>query len=696
MKKKCDVIIDDKVNKISKYDYKLFIDGLDCPNCALKLEKELKKIDFIEDCSINFMNGYILVKLLKKVPIKKVVDEFNLVCDKIEPEAQVHYKKNNEFGSDRNETIFLFIIFIVFIIMFLIDHFVMEINNLILILLYLIVAFDILKVAIKNLLNGKLFDENFLMSIATFGALYVGSYFEGIAVMLFYRIGELLQKKAIYKSKKSIESLASLQVNECMLEDKTIVTVESVNIGDTILIKPGERVPLDGILLSEDALLDLSMLNGESIPVRVVEQEEILSGSINLNKLIKIKVTTTNENSTLQKIMNLVEEASDKKSTIENFITKFAKVYTPIICLLACLFLLSMCFINGLDNFNIYLKEACTFLVISCPCALVVSIPLGIFAAIGKASRIGAVVKGGNYLEYLQKIDTVIFDKTGTLTNGNFSVVEYTNMETLKLAAIAEKYSNHPIAKAISSAYNEKSDNIEEIEELAGLGIKAIYKDETLLVGNYELMHKNNIEIVDENNIVGTTVYVGYKGKYVGKILVADIIKENSLKLINALNKNNISTIMLSGDNSSIVNDVKEKLNIDVAYGDLLPADKIKYVEEQLNKGKNVMFVGDGINDAPSIVRADIGVSIGGIGSDVAIEASDIILINNDIYIIYDLLKLSKKTKKINYQNIIFSLMIKFIILITTAFGITNMWLGVFADVGVTLIAIFNALRLLK
>ena len=583
------------------------------------------------------------------------------------------------------------------------------INNAIFVISYIIVGFEIIRKALRNIIRGKVFDENFLMSVATIGAFGIGEFPEAVAVMLFYQIGELFQSYAVDKSRKSIASLMDIRpdyANVYRNGKVEKVNPDEVKIGETIVVKPGEKIPLDGIILEGKSTLDTKALTGESIPREVIEKNEVLSGCINLNGVIKIEVTKEYKESTVSKILDLVENASSKKSKSENFITKFAKYYTPIVVIIAAILaILPPLLISG-QNFSDWIYRALSFLVVSCPCALVISIPLSFFSGIGGASKIGILIKGSNYLEALSNVEKVVFDKTGTLTKGVFEVqkvnaVEITKDELLKMAAYSEYYSNHPISKSIKKAYGKEIDEkkIIKAQELSGLGISARIEEQDILIGNEKLMNENQIAFTKCNE-VGTTLYVAIERKYVGYILIADTIKEDSKKAIEDLKKNNIKqTVMLTGDRKQVGEAVSKELGLDNVYAELLPDGKVEKIEELLKekseKGK-LAFVGDGINDAPVLALADIGIAMGGLGADSAIEAADIVIMTDEPSKIVKAIKLSKKTMRIVKENIIFAISIKVAVLILAAFGISTMWEAVFADVGVSVIAIINALRILR
>lgn len=573
---------------------------------------------------------------------------------------------------------------------------------------YLIAGYDILIKAIKNIIKGKVFDENFLMGIATLGAIGIKEYPEAVMVMVLYQIGEYLQDKAVEKSQNSITELMDIRPDYANIEkngDLTKISPYEVKIGDTIIVKTGEKIPLDGIIIDGAATLDTSALTGESRPREVKIGDEAISGCINTNGLLKIRVTKEYGQSTVSKILDLVENAGSKKTKTENFITKFAKIYTPAVVLAALFLAILPPLIFG-SNFSVWINRALTFLVISCPCALVISVPLGFFAGIGGASKCGILVKGSSYLELLSKPETIVFDKTGTLTQGCFKVVKIvqqedtTKEELLELTAYAESYSNHPIALSIKKAYDKNIDKnrISEISEIAGNGVRAEINGCSILVGNENLLKNHNISYQKANE-TGTIVYTAKNSKFLGHIVISDELKEDAQKAIIELKKLKLQTVMLTGDTEESGLTVAKELNIDKAYTQLLPIDKVDKIEdiiEQKTKNKSVIFVGDGINDAPVLTRADVGIAMGGLGSDAAIEAADVVIMDDKPTKVATAIKIAKQTLTIVKENIAFALGIKVLFLILGAFGFVTMWGAVFADVGVTLIAVLNSLRALK
>lgn len=574
---------------------------------------------------------------------------------------------------------------------------------------YIIVGFEILKKAFKNITRGKVFDENFLMSVATLGAFGIGEFPEAVAVMLFYQVGELFQSYAVDKSRKSISSLMDIRPDYANLikdgkEEK--IDPDDIKIGDIIIVKPGEKIPLDGVVIEGTSMIDTKALTGEYVPRRVNFGDEILSGCINLDGVLKINVTKEFEESTVSKILDLVENASSKKSKSENFITKFARYYTPIVVVIALFLAIIPPLILKDLEYSKWIYRALSFLVVSCPCALVISIPLSFFGGIGGASKQGILIKGSNYLEALSSTEAVVFDKTGTLTEGVFEVQKITpsgiaEEELIEIAAYAESYSSHPIANSIKLAYGKEisSEKIIDIKELPGRGILANIEGKNVLIGNEKLMQENNVNFQRLEDI-GTVLYIAINNNFAGSILITDKIKKDSLKTIKRLKSYGIKdTIMLSGDKKEVAESISKELEIDKVYSELLPDGKVEKLEELLKnkstKGK-IAFVGDGINDAPVLALADIGIAMGALGSDSAIEAADVVIMTDEPSKIITAINISKKTMRIVKENIVFAITVKILILILTAMGITSMWWAVFADVGVSIIAIVNSLRMLS
>ena len=729
-------------------EIKLVLSGLNCANCANKIETKVNKINGIENASLNFSTTVLTVKINKEEEKNNIVNEIKSIVKKLEPHVKViektdnkdikvnksectsscctnshehesnneehhghthEFKENNGFLGYAKDNLLLIIGTIVYIIALAYK----SNDNLLSFILfgasYLIIGGEVILNAIKNIIRGEIFDENFLMSIATIGAFFIGEYPEAVAVMLFYQIGEVFQGYAVNKSRKSISSLMNIRADHAnvLRDDKEIrVSPEDVSIGEFIIVKPGERVPLDGTVLEGTSFIDTSALTGESVPREVTTGNEILSGSINNNGVLKVKVDKEYGESTVARILELVENASNKKAPTEKFITKFAKVYTPIVVAIAVLVAIIPPIIIKDATFSEWIYKALSILVVSCPCALVVSIPLGFFSGIGAASKKGILVKGGNYLEALRDSEIVVFDKTGTLTKGIFEVTEINSInmskeELLEITAMGESLSNHPIAMSIANAYGKEvnKDEIKDYKEISGHGIEVTIRENEVLLGNSKLMKSNNIDYNDIDSI-GTIVHVAINGEYKGNIVISDEIKENVKEALTELKEVGIKkTIMLTGDNKNVADKVAMDIGIDEVYSELLPGDKVSKIEEILNKktskGK-VLFVGDGINDAPVLARADIGVAMGGIGSDAAIEAADVVLMKDKIEEISEAIRVSRRTNMILWQNIIFSLGVKIIVMLLVILGLTNMWAAVFADVGVTLIAVLNSMRIIR
>lgn len=572
---------------------------------------------------------------------------------------------------------------------------------------YLIIGYDIIFKAFRNISHGQVFDENFLMMIATFGAFGVKEFLEAVAVMLFYQVGELFQSYAVGRSRQSISDMMDICPEYANIEqDGELIQVDpdEVEIGSIIVIKPGERIPLDGVIVEGDTMIDTAALTGESVPRHATTGDEIISGCVNGSGTIKVRTTKDFDDSTVAKILELVENASSKKSKTENFITRFAKYYTPVVTIGAVLIAIIPSLITG--DWGEWIKRACIFLVISCPCALVISVPMGFFGGIGAASRIGVLVKGSNFLEAVAQMTTIVFDKTGTLTKGEFKVSDIIEAgvdkdRLLEIAAYGECYSNHPIGNSIKDAYGQKIDvsRVSDAEEISGHGIKISFDGKEVLVGNSKLMKKENIEYVHCTK-TGTVVYVAYDGAFAGTVVISDTIKEGAAKALLDMKQVGVKqTVMLTGDREAVAKDVAAELGLDKVYAELLPGDKVSKVEELLasKTGKEKLaFAGDGINDAPVLTRADIGIAMGSMGSDAAIEAADIVLMDDDVRKIASLVRISRKTLKIVKQNIVFALAVKAIVLLLGALGFANMWGAVFADVGVSVIAILNSMRTLR
>ncbi|MDU4939399.1 MAG: heavy metal translocating P-type ATPase [Clostridium sp.] len=721
-------------------EIKLYLKGLDCANCANKIENKVNKLESVEEAVLNFSLSLLIVNLKENSDVNKVEEEIKTIVNKLEPDVIVSkydnnikekknvctseccsghahnveekheesHEHNHSEGVSLRDKVTLAIGFILFAIAIFIGEEKSYVPY-IYALSYVLVGGKVVLSAIRNIFRGQVFDENFLMTVATLGAFAIGNHPEGVAVMIFYEIGELFQSYAVNRSRKSISSLMDIRADYANLiidgKEKKVDPSE-IKIDDIIVIKPGERVPLDGVVVEGNSSLDTSALTGESLPRNIELNDEILAGVINLTGVIRVKVTKEFGESTVSRILELVQNASSKKAQTEKFITKFARYYTPVVVLSAvALAIIPPLVVEG-ALFSDWVYRALIFLVVSCPCALVVSIPLGLFAGIGGASKNGVLIKGGNYLEALKDVETVVFDKTGTLTKGVFKVVKInTNnieeTELLRIAATGESFSNHPIAQSILKAYGKEVDKsiISNYEEISGNGIKVNIDNKEVLLGNYKLMNSNGIKYTNSEEI-GTVVHVVVDGEYKGNIVIADEVKEDSKEAIEMLKKIGVKKcVMLTGDNKKVAEKIAEELGLDEVYAELLPTDKVAMVEkllkEKSEKGK-LAFVGDGINDAPVLARADVGVAMGGIGSDAAIEAADVVLMRDNPSSLVDAIEIGRKTNRILWQNIIFSLGVKIAVLIPAAIGIANMWEGVFADVGVTLIAVLNSMRALR
>ena len=692
----------------NKEELQLTLEGLNCANCARKIEEKVGKMEGVKESNLNFTTTTLNVKLERKVKEEHAINEIKKIVEALEPHVKVEKKVSGKTNVQKAkfEVKPTLIIGTILYLIAVIGDFKGALALILFVASYLLIGGKVVLTAIKNIARGQLFDENFLMTVATIGAFSISEYPEAVAVMLFYEIGETIQGYAVNKSRTSISSLMDIRADyaNIIIDGKEKkVSPETVKVEDIILVKPGEKIPLDGIVVEGESFVDTSALTGESVPRKIAVNDEILSGGINTNGVLKVKVTKKFGESTVSRILEMVENAANKKANTEKFITKFAKVYTPIVVALAILIAVVPSIFIKDALFSTWLYRALVFLVVSCPCALVVSVPLGFFAGIGGASKKGVLVKGSNYLELLKDLETVVFDKTGTLTEGVFTVTEINTNDIQKeklieIAAMAESFSNHPIAISIIKEYGKEIDKevIEEYEEIAGHGIKAVINNEEVLIGNAKLMNQFNISY-NEVDSIGTVVYCAINGEFKGSIVISDKIKENADEaLINLKAAGVKKTVMLTGDNKKTAEKVGEKVNIDEVHSELLPLGKVKEVEKLLkasNKNGRLAFVGDGVNDAPVLARADIGIAMGGIGSDAAIEAADVVLMKDDINALVDAINVSKKTNKILWQNIIFALGVKVIVMVLGTFGIANMWTAVFADVGVTIIAIINSTR---
>ena len=708
----------------------LSIEGLDCPNCAAKVERKINTLEGIKEATVDFLGKKIVV-LADEISENELVELIQTEVDKIEDGVKVFVPKvqAGESSSEEEDTGKIKKKLLIGGILFVLGIFVPKtlfIPKLAVFLVsYLVIGGDVLLSAFKNILNGQVFDENFLMAIATIGAFAIGEYPEGVAVMLFYQLGELLQGIAVNNSRKSIVSLMDIRPDYANIkvgEGIKKVSPEEIKVGEIIVVKPGEKVPLDGKIVKGASTFDTSALTGESLPREAKAGDDVLSGFINKNGLIEIQVAKVFSESTVSKILYLMENAGSKKSKTENFITKFARYYTPAVVITALIVAIFPPLLIQGATFSDWIYRALIFLVVSCPCALVISIPLGFFGGIGGASRHGILIKGTNYLEVLNNLESVVMDKTGTLTKGIFKVTEvnaennikindFQNNKTeltkpllLKYAAHIEKFSNHPIAQSIVAEYENSVSKVDEnvvkdFEEISGFGIKVNINNHQFLAGNSKLMNLENITFDKKENL-GTAIYLAADGKYIGNILISDEVKEDSARAIKGMKENGVKEIvMLTGDNEAIGKNIAEKLGIDKVFTELLPNEKVEKLEEiyktKSEKGK-VAFVGDGINDAPVLARADLGIAMGGAGSDAAIEAADVVIMNDEPSKIVTAIKIAKKTKEIVWQNITVAFAIKIVVMALGLFGDATMWEAVFADVGVALLAVLNATRVLR
>ncbi len=691
----------------------IYLGNLSCAECSKKIENKVKEIKDIKNANIDFVSQKLFIEIYEK-NMPSVLKEVVRMINDIEPGVTVSFidlNKNKKSSKPINKNIKIRIVLsLVLFLSALILNLPGYLEFSLFVISYLLAGCDVLLKSVNNIRKGNVFDENFLMSIATIGAFAIGEYPEGVAVMLFYQVGEIFQNIAVNRSRKSISELMDIRPDYANLKTKEgikKVSPEEVAIGDIIVVKPGEKVPLDAIVIEGSSALDMSALTGESLLLNINKGSAVLSGSVNKHGFLHLKVTNKFENSTVSKILDLVQNANAKKAYAENFITKFAKYYTPIVVFTALFMaVIPLLLIEG-ALFTDWINRALIFLVISCPCALVISIPLSFFGGIGGASKNGILIKGSNYLEALNNIDTIVFDKTGTLTKGSFKVTEvkssseFNQDDILFFAAYAEIYSLHPIALSIQKAYRKKidSEKIKTYEELAGLGVKITIENKLILAGNHKLLDNENITYKKIDS-VGTVVYVAINKKFAGYITISDELKPDSKQTIIDLKNIGIKNIiMFTGDNKTVAEKIASDLGIDNVYSELLPHQKVEKLEalekEKITNGK-LVFVGDGINDAPVIARSDIGIAMGALGSDAAIEAADIVLMTDDPSKVVTAIKIAKNTRNIVWQNIIFALGVKGIILALGATGIATMWEAVFADVGVTLIAIINASRAIK
>jgi cadmium-exporting ATPase len=694
------------VNILKSYKYTL--EGLDCANCAKKIEDEIAKTKGYEDVIVNFST----LKLTFKSDNPNAKKEVTEIVKKLEPDVEVldDGEKKQEKEEHNDSDIARIVIGIAIYLIALIGNFGTIITNILTIISFVVLLYKTAKKAWKQVTKNKVLDENTLIVISAIGAYFVGKISEGIMVITLYEIGKILESKAVNKTRKSISDLmnikpeyANLKINEEIKK----VNPEEVKIGDIIMVKTGEKIPLDGVVISGDAQVDNSALTGESKLVNVTKNSKVLSGSINVNGLIEVKVEQTYENGTVRQILNLVENATDKKAKTETFVSKAAKIYTPVIIGLALLVAIFMPLVVANVTYKESIYKALIFLVISCPCSIAISVPLSYFSGIGKASKKGILIKGSDYLDGIKDIKEIIFDKTGTITTGNFKVSEihsldekYSEDEILEYFAKGEKLSNHPIAKSILNKYEEKQDkkelnvnDVENFEEVSGKGLKYTYNNKNIKIGN------SSFTGAKTENIVGTVLYLNIDEQVVGSIVLSDEIKQKTKETMERLHKLGIKTKMFTGDKKEIAEKIAKQVGIQAVKAEMLPQDKYNELDkiiEQREENKKVAFVGDGINDSPVLARADIGISMGGIGSSSAIEASDVVIMTDELNKIVDGIEISKKTNKIIIQNLIFAIGVKILTLLLSLFGIADMWQAVFADVGTTLITIFNTLRILK
>lgn len=702
-----------------KVKRELILEGLDCANCAAKIEKKVNEIEGVDSASMNFVTNMLTIETQNTGKFEEILNQVKGIVKKYEPHVNVVVEhdrvrnvvdtsitKNEKLNDNRKEIYKLLISTIIFLAA-LIFKFDIKIEFTLFFISYIIVGGEVLLKAARNIIKGQVFDENFLMSLATIGAFAIKQFPEGVAVMLFYQVGEYIQDIAVNRSRKSISALMDIRPDYANLKidgELKRVSPEDVKIGDFIIVKPGEKIPLDGNIVEGKSMVDTSALSGESVPREACVGSEVLSGFINKNGLITVKVAKEFGESTVSKILDLVQNASSKKAPTENFITKFARYYTPAVVIIATIIAVVPPLVISEATFSHWIYKGLVFLVISCPCALVISIPLGFFGGIGGASKRGILVKGSNYLEALNNVSIVVFDKTGTLTKGVFKVTHINAMngisgdELLEYAAYAEAYSNHPIALSILKQYGKEINKI-EIEgysEISGKGIKVKVKNKEILAGNDKLMFSENIAF-ESGGLSGTVVYIAVDAVYAGYIIISDEIKADSKEAIKELKRMGIKkTVMLTGDNRIIAAKVAKELGIDEFYAELLPHEKVEWMEtigKQRAEKEKLLFVGDGINDAPVIALADVGIAMGGLGSDAAIEAADIVIMTDEPSKVALGIKIAKRTRRIIWQNIIFAISIKLIVLALATVGIATIWEGVFADVGVTVIAVINAMR---
>ena len=702
--------------------YKYTLDGLDCAACAKKVEDEIANTEGYKDVVVNFSTLKLTFKTNKPNPKKEITK----LVQKLEPDVEVleDGEENHDKEEHNGNDIARIVVGIAIYLIAIIGKFNTTVTSVLTIIAFAILLYKTAKKGFKQLFKNKVLDENMLIVVSAIGAYLVGKNSEGLMVITLYEIGKILESKAVNKTRKSISDLMNIKpeyANLKQVEEWKQVTPDKVKIGDVILVKTGEKIPLDGIVIKGNAQIDNSALTGESKLLEVAENSKVLSGSINTNGLIEVKVEQTYENSTVSQILNLVENATDKKAKTETFVSKTAKIYTPVVMGLALLVAIFMPLIIAGVTYKESIYKALIFLVISCPCSIAISVPLSYFSGIGKASKKGILIKGSDYLDGIKDIKEIIFDKTGTITTGNFAVskiqvidANFTEQDVLKYFAMGEKNSNHPIAKSILKKYEEvfsqnsniimkdnednqannfKIENVENFEEVSGKGIQYQYEGKTIKIGNAEFTN------ADKENIVGTVLYLNIDGNVVGKIILTDEIKPATKETMEKLHKLGINTKMFTGDKKEIAEKIAKEVGIKAVKSEMLPQDKYNELDTIIarrDENQKVAFVGDGINDSPVLARADVGISMGGIGSSSAIEASDVVIMTDELSKIVDAIEVSKKTNKIIKQNLIFSIGVKVLTLVLSLFGVADMWQAVFADVGVTLITIFNTLRILK
>lgn len=714
----------------TKKQYEWLLEGIDCANCAAKVEHAVGKIEGVSASNVNFMTKTLQFELDQ--PTEQQLNRVKETIHQVEPDVTTldkktgqpigqniddhhdhdHHDHHGHSHGDSNvsSSIIRLVVTLIMLVVAVLAPLASTASLMLFILAYLVAGYDVIWRAIRNLFNGKIFDENFLMTVATLSAFYIREFPEAVSVMLFYQIGELFQDIAVDRSRRSIADLMAIRPDYANLKQadgsSQRVNPEDVQVGDIIVIHPGEKVALDGLVQSGQTTVDTAALTGESMPRTVAAGEEVLSGFVNLTGVVEVAVTKQFSDSTVVKILDLVENASSRKAPTETFISKFARIYTPVVVVIAVLLAVLPPLLMG-ASFNEWLYRASIFLVISCPCALVVSIPVGFFGGIGSASRKGILVKGSNFLEALNDVAYVVMDKTGTLTKGKFEVTAihptegWTKEQLLEQAAQAEYYSNHPIAKSVQVAYGQTIDpnTIEDYHEEAGYGITVKIAGQSVLVGNRQLMADNHIAVSD-HSAGGTMIYVAVDGQYAGVIVIGDQMKDDAKTTVQQLKAAGVRQItMLTGDSKTVADQVGQALGIDEVYAELLPQDKVAQIEaimERKTAKEKVVFIGDGINDTPVLARADIGIAMGGLGSDAAIEAADIVIMDDQPSKVATAIQVAKDTRKIVWQNIIFAMAVKGLFLMLGAFGLASMWEAVFADVGVTVLAVLNAMRMMK